>query len=88
MAVRASGMPCASAGSRTIKQPDIIHTSLFRVISPANPDEYTRQGIADVCNKWTAKLRGTEWTARHLWLVYETEFSTINGERHVLDLQA
>jgi hypothetical protein len=39
-----------------------------------------------VCEKWTAKLKGTEWTCNHVWLVYETEFSTINGERHVMDL--
>lgn len=65
-----------------------MHTSLFRILSPVNPDEYTRKKIQGVCDRWTARLRGTEWSARHVWLVYETEFSTINGERHVMDLDA
>jgi hypothetical protein len=79
-------MPLTRAGAASIQQPTIIHTSLFRMLSPANPDTYTRARIADVCAKWTAKLRGTEWVARHVWMVYETEFSTIKGEWHVMNL--
>ena len=74
------------AGAAPITQPDIIHTSLFRVLTPFNPDEYTRQGIDAVCERWTDKLRGKQWTAKHVWFVYETVFSTIDGERHVMDL--
>jgi hypothetical protein len=76
-----------SAGAHTIQQPKIIHTSLFRIVSPVSLDEYTRQGIDEVCKKWTAQLRGTEWTANEMWLVYETHFSTIDGERFVLSLE-
>ena len=61
-------MPRHAAGAHTIKQPGIVHTSLFRIISAVNPDEYTRKKIAGVCDKWTAKLKGTEWTAAHVWL--------------------
>ena len=77
-------MSCA--GAQSIKQPDIIHTSLLRVLSPINPDEYTRKAIQRVCDKWTHKLRGTEWTAAHVWLVYETHFSTIKGTWHEMEL--
>ena len=81
------GFADAFPGSHSIEQPTIIHTSLFRMLSAVNPDSYTRRAINAVCEKWTAKLRGREWTAKHVWLVYETEFSTIAGQHHVMDLQ-
>ena len=35
---------------------------------------------------WTARLRGTRYSPRHLWFIREHEFSTISGEREVLAL--
>jgi hypothetical protein len=69
-------------------QPNIIHTSLLRILTPVNLDDYTRQLIADKCHEWTTRLQGRSWTPKHMWMVYETEFTTIAGERNVVPFRS
>eukprot|EP01025_Chloroclados_australasicus_P000247 TRINITY_DN10118_c0_g1_i1.p1 TRINITY_DN10118_c0_g1~~TRINITY_DN10118_c0_g1_i1.p1 ORF type:complete len:202 (+),score=22.71 TRINITY_DN10118_c0_g1_i1:25-606(+) len=68
------------------KQAGIIHTTLMRILTPSSIDEHVRSDIMRICDKWTKKLAGRTWTPENVWLVYETEFSTIEGERHVMPL--
>lgn len=72
----------------TRSQAWIIHTSLFRVLTPVVFEATTRADIQRVCDDWTYKLAGTTWTPAYLWYILENEFSTIEGLRHVLPLAA
>ncbi|PNH06223.1 hypothetical protein TSOC_007410 [Tetrabaena socialis] len=59
------------------KQATIIHSSMLRIAVAA---------ISAAAERWSARLRGTRYSPAALWLIRETEFSTIAGEREVLTL--
>lgn len=68
-------------GSLRIKQSSILHTSMLRLLSEQPLDEYIRQKIVDTCDRWTEKVKGSEWEAGKMWYVLESEFSTLAGSR-------
>jgi hypothetical protein len=61
-----------------------IHTTLFRVLTPRQLDAATIQAVGQQCEELTRRFRGTAFTPASAWLVNESEFSTINGERERL----
>ncbi|KAG2446741.1 hypothetical protein HYH02_008302 [Chlamydomonas schloesseri] len=68
------------------KQATIIHSSLLRIVSSTPLGKEAVAAISESCKNWTARLRGTRYSPRHLWFIREHEFSTISGEREVLAL--
>ncbi|PNW86371.1 hypothetical protein CHLRE_02g083850v5 [Chlamydomonas reinhardtii] len=68
------------------KQATIIHSSLLRIVSSTPLGRQAVAAISEACKSWTARLRGTRYSPRHLWFIREHEFSTISGEREVLAL--
>eukprot|EP00198_Chlamydomonas_reinhardtii_P012572 XP_001701909.1 predicted protein [Chlamydomonas reinhardtii] len=67
-------------------QATIIHSSLLRIVSSTPLGRQAVAAISEACKSWTARLRGTRYSPRHLWFIREHEFSTISGEREVLAL--
>ncbi|KAG1674153.1 hypothetical protein FOA52_015784 [Chlamydomonas sp. UWO 241] len=63
------------------KQATIIHSSLLRVLSDDQLSEEEIRKVTDVCEAWTAKLRGRVSVPLVAWWVTETEFSTVVGGR-------
>ncbi|GBF98403.1 hypothetical protein Rsub_10468 [Raphidocelis subcapitata] len=71
----------AFPGAPAARQPDIIHSSLFRILTPAQLGPEAMAAIAAEAARWTERVRGTVLTCDELWYVVESEFSTIRGER-------
>ena len=63
------------------KQPNILHASLLRVLSPETLPAESLESINRVCDEWTVKLRGQIFEPEHLWFVLEREFATVSGEK-------
>ena len=70
------------------KQPNIIHTSLARVASPGQLTPELRSTIGAACQRWTEQLRGQQLQCSNAWFVVEREFSTIQGDKHVMPFRA
>jgi hypothetical protein len=70
----------------TSRQPQIIHTTLFRIVSPEQLPAETIAAIDAECSRWTERLAGAVMAPRALWFVNEKQFSTIEGDREVLPL--
>lgn len=68
------------------KQASIIHTSLVRVVSAKQLPQATKQAVLALCKRWTGKLKGTLYSPDNLWLLREVQYTTLLGEREVLDL--
>lgn len=68
-------------GSVHIKQSNILHTSMLRLLSTQPLDDYIREKIVETCDKWTEKLKGDLWETEKIWYVLESEFSTLAGTR-------
>jgi hypothetical protein len=68
-------------------QATIVHTSLFRVLTPQQLPRDTISAISQECDRLTAQLRGTTWQPSRVWYVNEREFSTIIGDKHVMELR-
>uniref|UniRef100_A0A7R9VQP7 Uncharacterized protein n=1 Tax=Chlamydomonas euryale TaxID=1486919 RepID=A0A7R9VQP7_9CHLO len=69
------------------KQARIIHSSLLRVLSDEQLSSDDVRKVNDVCERWTAKLRGRCVSPPLAWWVNETEFSTIVGDRTLMPLR-
>lgn len=63
------------------KQPNILHASLLRLLSPETLPAECLKDINRVCEEWTVKLRGQIFEPEHLWFVHEREFATVSGEK-------
>lgn len=63
------------------KQASIIHTSLLRLLSDEQLSGETVKAVAELCARWTQKLRGKVLVPSATWWVDEHEFSTIVGDR-------
>ena len=70
----------------THRQPAIIHTTLFRIVSPEALPADAIAAIGAECQRWTERLAGAVLAPRSLWFVNELQFSTIEGEREILAL--
>jgi hypothetical protein len=70
------------------KQPNIIHTSLARVASPGQLTPELRKQVDALCCSWTERLRGQQLSCSNAWFVFEQEFSTIQGDKHVLPFKS
>eukprot|EP00959_Pyramimonas_sp_CCMP1952_P393208 8238644-Pyramimonas_sp.AAC.1 len=68
------------------KQPrPIIHGTLLRLLAPCTPlTKAMKAKVLGICDKWTSKLRGTQYTTDTLWLVHETRFSSLEGEKQAV----
>jgi hypothetical protein len=72
------------------RQSDIVHSTLFRLLSTPGGAPLTAPAAAALeaaCERATAALRGTRLTVRLLWWVEEQEFSSIEGDRLPLPLK-
>jgi len=69
------------------KQPNILHASLLRLLSPATLPADAVERVDRACDEWTKKLRGQAWEPEYLWYVLEREFATVNGEKTRYRLQ-
>lgn len=71
----------------TSLQATIIHSSLLRVVDTPEPLPAANvTAIQAKCEEWMAKLKGITFSPSHLWMVWESEFSTITGDRHRIPL--
>ncbi|GFH19403.1 uncharacterized protein HaLaN_16345 [Haematococcus lacustris] len=71
------------------KQANIIHTSLLRILGPAQLPRETIAAIVALCDKLTAKLaHHTQLAPSALWFIDETEFSTVVGDKQLLRVPA
>jgi len=62
------------------KQPDILHSTLVRVLTAEQMGEPARADVAAFCERATAELRGQTLHVRDLWYVQEFLYSCIEGE--------
>lgn len=69
------------------KQPNILHASLLRLLSPTTLPADAVERVDRVCDEWTQRLRGQAWEPEYLWFVLEREFATVSGERTRFRLQ-
>ena len=66
----------------TGRQPNIIHTSLLRVVDAAQ-EQLPAEAVAAVdaaCAAWTAQLAGATLAPAAAWFVNEAVFSTVEGD--------
>lgn len=70
-----------SLPGRPAKQPNIIHSSLCRILAPHPLDQETVRRVSEVCREWSAKWCGRDFIPKRTWLVYEDKFSIIFGRR-------
>jgi hypothetical protein len=68
------------------KQPGpMIHSTLLRLLAPSAPlPKPTSAAVAEVCMRWTSKLRGLTYDADRLWLVHEKGFSSLEGAKETV----
>ena len=62
-------------------QATIIHTSLVRIVSDEQLDKDTIAAVQKVCVRWTNKLKGKVMVPEGTWWIYESEFSSIFGDK-------
>ena len=63
------------------KQPNILHASLLRLLSPTTLPADAVERVDRVCDEWTQRLQGQAWEPEYLWFVLEREFATVSGEK-------
>ena len=69
------------------KQPNNLHASLLRLLSPATLPADAVERVDRACDEWTQKLRGQAWEPEYLWYVLAREFAPVNGEKPRYRLQ-
>ena len=70
------------------RQAAIIHTSLLRVISDEQLNSESIMALQRVCESWSIKLKGRKMVPETMWWIYESEFSSIFGDKISLRLQS
>ena len=50
-----------------MKQTNIVHSSLLRVLTPEQLSKATISAISQKCQQWTSKLRGTQLSLPEAW---------------------
>eukprot|EP00240_Pyramimonas_obovata_P004544 CAMPEP_0118922602 /NCGR_PEP_ID=MMETSP1169-20130426/1477_1 /TAXON_ID=36882 /ORGANISM="Pyramimonas obovata, Strain CCMP722" /LENGTH=371 /DNA_ID=CAMNT_0006863507 /DNA_START=307 /DNA_END=1422 /DNA_ORIENTATION=- len=79
-----SGFP----GAPTKQPRPIIHGTLLRLLAPCVPlQKAMKAKMLGICDKWTSKLKGTQYTVDTFWLVHETRFSSLEGEKKAFKLK-
>jgi hypothetical protein len=70
------------------KQPNIIHTSLARVASPGQLTAELRKEVDALCRSWTERLKGQRLSCSDAWFIWEKQFTTAQGDKHVLPFKS
>jgi hypothetical protein len=69
------------------RQSTIFHASVARVLSPEQLDAESRKKIQEICDQWSDRLRGMEFTVDALDYVMEEKFTTVEGPTYSLPLK-
>jgi len=69
------------------RQSTIFHASVARVLSPEQLDNETVQKVQRLCNDWSDRLRGMEFSVDALHYVMEEKFTTVEGPTYDLPLK-
>jgi hypothetical protein len=69
------------------RQSTIFHASVARVLAPQQIDENCRKKVQKMCNEWSDRLRGTEFSVDALHYVMEEKFTTVEGPTYRLPLK-
>lgn len=68
------------------KQSTIVHTTLCRIVSDKQLPGDVITNIDKLCAFWTQKLEGRQFSPSCLWWIIEKQFSTIEGDREIMQL--
>ncbi len=69
------------------RQSTIFHASVARVLTPKQLDGETIKKIQNICNGWSDRLRGMEFSVDALHYVLEEKFTTVEGPTYRLPLK-
>ncbi|KAG7674422.1 hypothetical protein NADE_008179 [Nannochloris sp. 'desiccata'] len=69
------------------RQSTIFHASVARVLSPEQLDNESIKKVQRLCDKWSERLRGMEFSVDALHYVMEERFTTVEGPTYELPLK-
>ncbi|CAK0787485.1 hypothetical protein CVIRNUC_010705 [Coccomyxa viridis] len=78
----------ACAPGCPVKQTNIVHSSLLRILTPEQLSKGAIFAINQVCQQWTNKLRGTQLSLPEAWYIVEDEYANIRGKTYSFSVPA
>lgn len=63
------------------KQSTIVHASIARLLTPSQLSKEQIATVQEVCDRWSARLRGQRFDPDRISYIQEHTFTTVEGPR-------